>query len=548
MPNASDIITYVGIPLAVLGVLPIIYTAINSIITIRKVQQALRRNGLSEASTRSSLMSGIVEVSLPRFSITPLDREEDPEYWKLNPNASTLRGGSWTIFNWNCLITGSRLYRLQYSDELQIPQADIDFEELLSFLLDRGAVPDVKGLHMLRLAGLWTPTGTSLMLSPDTTKSVLKVALPSDSDGILSLALHWNPIWDDREHNYLPPGWMRLQLPQPQDSDLAADKKTRPTQCMSPGPFPLEKGLDATRPEKSPLQLRPMSIRFRLGHRGDSVTISNAVWEHEDMPLAESPSLDHLRSGPASIWAPSIALVLGLSKSFPLYNHHLDPSLTSLASRESIPCGVLVTLGLLDESEAPSWETKYDRFEYAQRPHSDFRTRQRDIDAENKMSPDEAIRARTKRFAAEMEQRLDRARMDMQRDRERRATRQREAICSPRLDTTVVSNAALKHLKAEKGIGDGDGFEAAVETILIGIMNQEEPSLVVCTILEKWRAWTDRGGMTIADLETLEKEKLALCNAACVMGLVKEVSTKEESAVALDMRECVEHWKKVRLG
>ena len=548
MPNASDIITYIGIPLAVLGVLPIIYSAINSVITIRKVQQALRRNGLSEASTRSSLMSGIVEVSLPRFSITPLDREEDGEYWKLNPNASTLKGGSWTIFNWNCLITGSRLYRLQYSDELQIPQADIDFEELLSFLLDRGAVPDVKGLHMLRLAGLWTPTGTSLMLSPDTTKSVLKVALPNDSDGILSLALHWNPVWDNREHDFLPPGWMRLQLPQPKDARLAEDEKSRPTQDMSPGPFPLEKVSDAARPEKPPPQLRPMSIRFRLGHRGDSVTISNAIWEHENMPLAESLTLDHFRSGSASIWAPSIALALGLSKSFPLYNHHLDPSLTSLASRESIPCGVLVTLGLLDESKAPPWETKYDRSENAHRFQSDILTRNREINAENKMSPDQANIARTKRLAAEMQQRMDRARMDMQRDRERRATRQREAIGSPRLDTTVVSNAALKHLKDQNSIDDGDGFEAAVETFLIGIMNQEEPLMVVCTILEKWRAWTDRGGMTIADLETLEKEKLAFCNAACVMGLIKEVSTKEESAVALDMRECVEHWKKVRLG
>ena len=548
MPNATDIITYIGIPLAVLGVLPIIYTAINSVITIRKVQQALRRNGLSEASTRSSLMSGIVEVSLPRFSITPLDREEDPEYWKLNPNASTLKGGSWTIFNWNCLITGSRLYRLQYSDELQIPQADIEFEELLSFLLDRGAVPDVKGLHMLRLAGLWTPTGTSLLLSPDTTKSVLKVALPSDSDGILSLALHWNPVWGGREHNYLPPGWMRLQLSQPRDAELAEDNKKAPAQGLSPGPFPLEKALDAPRPEKPPYQFRPMSIRFRLGHRGNQVTISNAVWEHENMPLAESPSLDHLRSGPAAIWAPSIALVLGLSKSFPLYNHHLDPSLTTLASRESIPCGVLVTLGLLDESEAPAWETKYDGFENAHRHHSDFLTRQREIQAENKMSPEQANIARTKRLATEMQQMMDRTRIDMQQVRERKATRQREAIGSPRLDTTVVSKAAIKHLKAEKRIDDGDRFEAAVETVLIGILNQEEPSVAVCTILEKWRAWTDRGGMTVADLETLEKEKLAFCNAACVMGLVKEISSKEESAVALDMRECVEHWRKVRLG
>ena len=213
MPNASDIITFIGVPLAVLGVLPILYTAVNSFVTIRRIKHTLHRHGLYEAHTRGSLMSGIVEVSLPRFSITPLDREEDPQlYWGLNPEASALKGGTWTLFHWNYVITGSRLYRLQYSDELQLPQAEIQFEELISFLLDRGAIPDIKGLHMLRLAGIWTPAGTSILLSPDTTQSALRVALPNDSDGILSLSLQWAKEWDDRKDQSLPLGWIRLRI------------------------------------------------------------------------------------------------------------------------------------------------------------------------------------------------------------------------------------------------------------------------------------------------------------------------------------------------
>ena len=54
--------------------------------------------------------------------------------------------------------------------------------------------------------------------------------------------------------------------------------------------------------------------------------------------------------------------------------------------------------------------------------------------------------------------------------------------------------------------------------------------------------------MTIEDLDVLGKQQQAFCNAACVMGLLKEICTKEESTVAADMRECVQHWKKVRLG
>jgi hypothetical protein len=118
------------------------------------------------------------------------------------------------------------------------------------------------------------------------------------------------------------------------------------------------------------------------------------------MPLAESPSLDHLRSQPASLWAPSIGLAFGLPKSLPLYNHSVDPSLISLAGRESVPRGVLVTLQLLDESEAPPWETKYDRVRSGAAAHSTFLAQQRNISVENMMSPDQARIARTKRLAA----------------------------------------------------------------------------------------------------------------------------------------------------
>ena len=548
MPNASDIITFIGIPLAVLGVLPILYTAINSLITIRRIQRTLHRNGLHQAITRGSLMSGIVEVSLPRFSIIPLNREEDAEYWTLNPSPSSLKGGSWTLFKWNCVVTGSKLYRLQYSDELQIPQAEIDFEELVSFLLDRGAVPDVKGMRLLRLAGLWTPTGTGLLLSPDTTQVVLRVALPNDSDGVLSLALHWDPVWDRRDPNYLPPGWMRVHLSEHADTGMANEHEKKPADKVDAEIYPLEKDDGAPTFEKRLLKYRPTSIRFRLGHLGTSINISNAVWEHENMPPTETPSLDHLRSPPASTWAPSIALALGLSKSLPLYNHHLNPSLINLAIRDTVPCGVLVTLGLLDESEAPPWETKYDRLEFANRHHSNFLTRQREIAAENKMSPEMASIARAKRLAAELQQFHDESRMDMERDRERRVKRQREAVGSSRLDTIAVATATIKHLKAEKLVGEDDGLQAAVEAVLVRMMRQVEHSMSVCTILERWRLWTDRGGMTTEDLEILEKDRIAFCNAACIVGLLREVSTKEESAVALDMRECVQHWKKVRLG
>ncbi|KAI4199921.1 MAG: hypothetical protein LQ350_004273 [Teloschistes chrysophthalmus] len=211
MADASDIITYIGVPLAVLGVLPIFYTFLNSFFTLRNIKRSLKKSGL-EATTRGSFMAGVIEVSVPRFTITPLDRKED-EYWTQGLRPSFLKGGTWTTFNWNQIITSHAMQRVQYSSDLKVPQAEIDLEELFEYLLDRGAVPDAKGIHMLRVSGLWTPTGTSLMLSPDGTQTALRISMPDDSDGVLSLALQWKPEWNRRDRSSLPPGWMRLHFP-----------------------------------------------------------------------------------------------------------------------------------------------------------------------------------------------------------------------------------------------------------------------------------------------------------------------------------------------
>ena len=86
-----------------------------------------------------------------------------------------------------------------------------------------------------------------------------------------------------------------------------------------------------------------------------------------------------------------------------------------------------------------------------------------------------------------------------------------------------------------------------METLIIGAVKNDEQSVNVCEVLEKWRGWNERGGMTIDELDWLEGSKVAFCNAVCAMGLLREVCSKDESTVAADMRKCVEQWKKVRL-
>lgn len=577
MTNATDIITYIGVPLAVLGVLPIIYTFLHSRLTTRAIRRSLARHGLSHATTRSSLMSSVVEVSLPRVLITPLSRSS-PRYWAVNrTGAAGMRGGTWTTMHWNTLVMGSKLYRVQYSEDLRVPQAEVELGQLLGFLLDRGAVPDAKGLRMLRVSGLWTPTGTSVMLSPDARHSALRVSVPDDSDGVLSLALRWEAEWDEREPESLPPEWMRLEVPKGGIQERARDETEY--EGDQPGgrrePEEMEKetqevdllGVDheskdnrmvrveKTIASKSCHHPEPTSLRFRLSSSSSTshsttttLTICMATWESSHAPLPYSPPLMHLHSGPASVWFPIIALSLGLSKSLPLYTYNLPSSLYSLATKDTIPCGVLVLLGLLAAESAPDWETKYDPLEDSRAHHNNFLAKQRSIAAERMMGAEQARVARIAREAAELHQIGEEFRARMARQRERETRREREAFASGRLEARMVADAATEWLMQEKILREGAATQEAVEGLLVRMVKQEEVAMGVFALLERWKEWSDRGGMNTEDLAVFRADKVAFCYAVCVMALFKEVCAKEESSLAADMQECIRCWKTVRLG
>ena len=553
MPNASDIITYIGIPLAVLGVLPILYTAFNSLLTLSNIKRKLKANGVETIYTASSLMSGMVEVSLPRFSISPLDRDEDGEYWTINPQASSLKGASWTSFNWNSLITGSKLYRLQYSEDLRLPQAEISFEDLISFLLDRGAVPDVKGLRLFRMSGLWTPIGTSLMLSPDTTQSALRISLPDDSDGVISLALTWSTDWDNYRMQGLRPGWMRVQCRKQKEGDAhqAPEAKSTDEKAKEIAQEPDDKSdekssdLKANVDEVPP---NPKSLRLRFSHTGRALTISKAVREFEGAQPEEPINLEHLDVKPGSFWIPAIALALGISRSLPLYHHNLDESLEPLALRETMPCGVLVMHGILGEADAPSWETKYDPFEDLHAGHSNFLEERRAEQAEKLLPPAQQEAARRSRLMARATKQGDDFRAKMQRDKDRKMNRAREAIASPRLGPAVVAKAALRWLQGQELVPKDIDLQGVIEGLVVGLMEKEEEAMKVCGLLASWEEWSKRAGMTIDNVFALGYEKAAFCSAACVIGILNEVFTREESRAAEDMKECIRHWKTVKLG
>jgi hypothetical protein len=210
MASAPDIITYIGVPLAVLGVAPILYNTISTIVTVMKVKRMLHCAHLT-GLTRGDVINHVIEVELPRYTIAPLPREENTRYWELYEHPSRIPGGTWTIFNWQSHKIGLKTQRIDYTDQLRQPQAEIGFEELISFLIDLGAVPDPNGFRMLRGSGLWVPIGTPLLLSPDRHENVLTIAPLDDSDGNLSLAVAWSSNWGVKDQSTLPPHWAELR-------------------------------------------------------------------------------------------------------------------------------------------------------------------------------------------------------------------------------------------------------------------------------------------------------------------------------------------------
>ncbi|KAI4151563.1 MAG: hypothetical protein L6R39_001991 [Caloplaca ligustica] len=528
-------------------------------------------------------MAGVIEVSLPRYSIAPLERTED-EYWTHGVEQSTLKGGTWTVFNWNQLVTGHAMQRIQYSSDMKVPQAEADLEELFDFLLDRGAIPDAKGIHMLRVSGLWTPTGTCLMLCPDATQTALRVSLPDDSDGVLSLALQWRQDWNRRDRSSLPPGWMRLEFPleTAKKANKASSEDDRlvdlDTTALEPGPGEIEKASPNRRSRDMPSDPpaytpAPTSLRFHLSSISSHphVQIRSPMYEHKNMPRGPAPmSLGSLKDAGAFPWLAPLSLALTLSFPYPTTFLTLPTFLYALSTSSSIPCGVLVMASLLSSNDAPEWETVYPANRQMHEVHERFIAQQQAM-AREKMLP-EAQRQQAQRLRAQEElSAMGMRAMRESRERTERAeNREREAIGSQKMDIEVVTNAALGVLERDgdgiipgnhdrENAGEKDVCQLAVERLLVGIykastgtdLPQNGWALDACDMLNRWRDWSARGGMNKEDLGAIMTDRKAFCWAAVAVGLVTRVCEKEKAdggGLLGDVRECFRVWKKVRLG
>ncbi|KAI1387607.1 uncharacterized protein F4822DRAFT_288413 [Hypoxylon trugodes] len=568
--SATDIITFIGVPLAVLGVLPILYNTVATLAALSKIKRMLRHGRLT-ALTRSDVVNRVIEVELPRYAVTPCDRFTDIElYWQPSRQPSSIPGGSWTTFNWQSRAIGAKTQRVEYADQLRQPQVDVAFDELVAYLLDLGAVPDAHGWKLLRSTGLWTPMGCSLMKSPDGYHEALTIAPLDDSDGHLSLKANWSPHWTTRDTNSLPPYWIRLPplpIPEPVKKDETADPVEGASESQDgQQPEVIEKtkereGGSVRKESLDSIQKQAEKVARTTITCQISVDGLVAAMSQEEGSLFSSANVQSLYIEPLRIrlgksdgvWFASVATAYGTTSQTVLWNYKIPDEILNFARRDTVPCGVLVLLGVIDDSQTPEWATNYD---FSGEAHEQFVRRSTErrlaMASEARMTPPQREIAARERMQRESNQRMQDMRDQSRLQSQRREARTSEALQSPKWDSMLVAEHNLRWLKgrvdSSMKIDPALMIRDVVGMLLHRMVLDGQFASSICRMLDLWKAWADNGGMRRSDLIALEDDQETFALASLLVALIRDTATAHEGTLSLDLQECLRMWKIVRLG
>ncbi|KXJ97339.1 hypothetical protein Micbo1qcDRAFT_7157 [Microdochium bolleyi] len=562
---ASDIITYVGVPLTVLGVLPILFNTIATLTALSKIKRMLRHSKLS-ALTRSDIVNRVIEVELPRYAVQPYDRfNHRNEYWQLSRQPSQIPGGTWSTFNWKTNIIGIKTQRVEYADQLRQPQVEVVLDQLVAYLMDLGAIPDAHGWKLLRSTGLWTPMGTTLMTSPGGHNRALTIAPLDDSDGHLSLKVEWSSTWTTRNFASLPPYWVKLPPPSPRrpstsqtghastshsihEAEEAADAedslgKTKGAASTHKSVGSVEQQID---------QNKSLPITCEISSHGLVAALSQPDGPISSVANLESLYANHLRISQATnngVWFASTATAYGTTSQTVLWNYKIPDDILNFARRDTVPCGILVLLDIVDMADTPDWATSYDNNLEKHELFVQRSTEQRAaMAAEARMAPAEKQFASAARLRKEMDQRLQDMRDDTRRTAQRRDARFLEALQSPKWETKLVAEHCLRVLKRRSCFAEDVGTREAVGMILHRMVLDGEFASGLVQMLDLWKGWAENGGMRKAEYEATRDSIEMFAQAALMVAMIKGTVTAVEGTLAMDLQECLRMWKTVRLG
>ncbi|KAI1100874.1 hypothetical protein F4804DRAFT_317778 [Jackrogersella minutella] len=533
MASAADIITYVGVPLTVLGVLPILYNIVKTSIAYSNVKNRLKltKNQDEEIDIRRDYFGGDVKVKLPKFRIAPLDRE-DSRYWVVSRD-NMLPGGSWEIFNWNRLPSGTSNQRVRSANQLRQPQAEVNFEELITYLLDLGTTAHIQGWKSLRFSRIWTPKETCLMETSDK-KPVLKVA-PLDTldlNGRLSLEVQLLPSQIMNNKSSQAQGWIRLT---PEDTRVKILREAEHRNAQKPG--------------QPDLQPPPPQIQLITDGMTDiQYTVDAKGLISVEPPDANAQHMRLRRGNPTAVWVSSALTAYAASQDV-LMAYRIPESILDFSHSYSVPCGVLVLLGITNGSDFPHWEKGWGGQHEAnattqgkkwQPPTSSAAQVPLTKGQVDKMIQERKSRKFTYYLKYSISQNVGGDSRRLKQDEH--DARIAQALQSKSWEVSVVSQQCLQWLNVQTS--QTCTLEETIAALIHRMIQDEQLTASLGTILNLWKSWSENGGLRRSDYHTLQQSVEIFAYSALLLASIRSF---DESPMA-DMQKCFDEWKDVRLG
>jgi hypothetical protein len=285
------------------------------------------------------------------------------------------------------------------------------------------------------------------------------------------------------------------------------------------------------------------SFRFKL----DGDRVQKVLFEDEELPTGEIRDMASTGET-ANLWFICAASSLSQRLDAELWNFTIPNQITTFVKRKSVPCGVMVLLGFLNNDDVPPWSSpppslQASAREMSERMQQDMYERR----LEDAMPPAQAAEARRVRIMRSAHDFHSQhiARQQALRDYEER--RLVEAIQSSRLENNTVAQATLAYLISEKVIPEDYTTEDLALAVLYLMVVDNAKAKLVGDILERWALWSQFGGMQRVQLDLLIQNKVAFCYAAALMAVVYNAETGDTNP-STDMLACLKSWKRVRLG
>ncbi|KAK8090117.1 hypothetical protein PG997_005078 [Apiospora hydei] len=510
--SASDIITYVGVPLAVAGILPITYSATSTLVYRAKVRKKLEQSQSGGRIRSAEIFNRVVEVQFPRYRLAAPDPVDGSsrcgiQQVQVYPR-SGLPGGTWTFLTWNRQEIGTKAQRLTPGDEPVQPQAEIRFYELIECLYRLGAEADPSGWEELRTRGTWAPRGLVLMRFGSS--DALLIIASDEPDGSLALQLGADVDWPSHQIQQRTASsdadsvFLRPVASKEHSSRLAKGRGPQDASLAS-GPGGKDSPLsDLKETQKGPSEqgesrtgtVHTLAILCRFSSEG----LAQSEWHatsREDKPTSLSAiDTSHLCSGEGgsnqAMWFASCATAVQATKGQPIICFRIPDDICRFARTNRLPCGVLEILDMLEPSNIGSRENK-------------TKTGQASRDIANSI--------------------------------------EEKTLTTPRWPIQRVADCSLRWLQGFHPELADLSLQDVVVTVLYQMVVDPPFAASICGMLNQWREWTGIGHMRFEDMRAVREFQEIFAEASLLLALIDRLASDPREYALFNVQSCIETFK-----